>query len=113
MVGRNFTSAYENYDYAVGNDTQPHRLTQVLFTSGPGQTGRCTWVAPAGIRKATLVVVGGGGAGGSYAGGGGAGGGVAIKRLVPFVAGNSYDITVGAGGLTATTPCSGSACNGG
>ena len=113
VIGRTFTGPpYEVYDYALASDTTLHRFTRVLFTASGSQEARCTWVAPAGIRKASLLVVGGGGAGGTKFGGGGGGGGVAMKKLVPFPAGNSYDVIVGVGGSAAATPCDSTACNG-
>lgn len=74
-----------------------------IYTS----SGSSTWTAPAGVT-ATLVVLlsGGGGGGGSAenpmthdsAGGGGGGAGGLGFTLFPVTPGNSYTVTVGAGG---------------
>lgn len=62
-----------------------------------------TWVCPAGISIVYLTIVGGGGGGGGGATqtGGGGGGGAAVVN-VPFLVtpGNSYTVTVGAGGTS-------------
>lgn len=48
-----------------------------------------------------LLLIGGGGSGGSYYGAGGGAGGVVKWTGAPVVAGNTYTMTVGAGGITA------------
>lgn len=62
-----------------------------------------TWVAPAGVTSVTVEAWGGGGAGGGNPtntdGGGGGGGGAYSKTTVAVTPGNSYTVTVGAGGL--------------
>ncbi|MBI4808363.1 MAG: DUF11 domain-containing protein [Nitrosomonadales bacterium] len=63
-----------------------------------------TWVAPAGVTSVDVEVWGGGGAGGGQnqnSDGGGGGGGGAYSRVVGIavVPGNSYTVTVGAGGV--------------
>lgn len=68
-------------------------------------TGSSTFLAPAGITKVYLTMIGGGGAGGGAQvsgvgseGGGGGSGAYVINRTYTVVAGNSYTVTVGAGG---------------
>jgi len=67
--------------------------------------GTYTWICPPNVFKVTVECWGGGGQGGdatgnNKAGGGGGGGG--YSRLVDYtvVPGNSYTVTVGAGGVT-------------
>jgi len=67
-------------------------------------TASGTWTAPAGVTSVDVEVWGGGGAGGGQNmnsdGGGGGGGGAYSKTVaVPVVPGNTYTVTVGAGGL--------------
>lgn len=76
-----------------------------LFTSSG------TFVAPAGITKVYLTMVGGGGSSGGSSGGNGSGGGGAGASVINFpytvIPGNSYTVTVGAGGTAVsgfTTP---------
>jgi hypothetical protein len=66
-------------------------------------TSSGTWVAPTGVTKVLITVIGGGGGGGggktSGDGGGGGGGGASIiDHYMQVTSGNSYTITVGAGG---------------
>jgi hypothetical protein len=63
--------------------------------------GTYTWVAPTGVTSVCVVCVGGGGASGkgrNWFGTGGAGGGLAYKNDITVVPGNSYSVSVGAGG---------------
>ena len=62
------------------------------FTS----TGTTSWIAPAGVTSVQYLVVGGGG--GGYWGGGGAGG--FRTGTLSVTPGNSYTVTVGAGGAS-------------
>lgn len=67
-------------------------------------TASGTWTAPAGVNSVDVEVWGGGGAGGGQNmnsdGGGGGGGGAYSKTVaVPVIPGNSYAVTVGAGGV--------------
>lgn len=73
-------------------------------------TSSGTWVCPSGVYSADFLVVGAGGAGGGTATstatnrsacGGGGGGGAVKYRTLPVTPGNSYTITVGAGGTGA------------
>lgn len=69
-------------------------------------TSSGTWVCPPDVKSAEFLVVGGGGGGGGVdnsvntrtAQGGGGGGGAVIKQTLATTPGNSYTITVGAGG---------------
>lgn len=71
-----------------------------LFTSST------TWICPGGVEKVNAIVVGGGGGGGggyilggtSYAGGSGGFGGIGIGTTI-VTPGQSYTVTVGAGGV--------------
>jgi hypothetical protein len=73
-------------------------------------TSSGTWVAPAGVYSAEVMVVGaGGGAGGVYCnlvtyavGSGGGGGGSVKKATIPITPGSTYTITVGAKGTGGT-----------
>jgi hypothetical protein len=66
-----------------------------------------TWVAPAGVTSVIVEAWGGGGGGhdgsnaGDYGGGGG-GGGAYASSVVTVTPGNSYAITIGAGGANGT-----------
>lgn len=86
-------------------------ITLRLDTGGPytqtfNATG--TWQAPAGVTSVKAECYGGGGAGGSAravsgaGGGGGAGGTYAVTNAYPVTSGNTYTVTVGAGGVAST-----------
>ena len=87
----------------VGNPANPfdgEPITQELvsFTS----TGSTSWTAPARTTSVTyLVVGGGGGAGNGYdnAGGGGGGAGMVLAGTISVTPGQTYTVTVGAGGI--------------
>ena len=77
----------------------------VTTTSGARETITATpsggtWTAPAGTTAVEVLVVAGGGAGGSglYSSGGGGAGGLVYHASKAVTAGNSYTLTVGAGG---------------
>jgi Alginate lyase/Immunoglobulin domain/Glycine-rich domain len=82
--------------------------TKYTFTT-PGTT---TWTCPVGVTSIQVECWGGGGAGGSAIrtpnsnsvqyGGGGAGGAYARENFYTVIPGNTYYVTVGAGGLAAT-----------
>lgn len=63
-------------------------------------TSTQNWICPAGVTTAQVFLVGGGGGGGNYDGGncGGGGGGGVVERSVSVTPGNSYTVTIGAGG---------------
>lgn len=72
---------------------------QQLFTS----TG--TWTAPAGVNFVSVVAVGGGGGGSAHTSGitgAGSGGGLGWKNNIPVVPGITYNVVVGARGLSDT-----------
>ena len=76
-------------------------------------TSSGSWTAPAGVTSVTVEVWGGGGAGGgqdqgSDGGGGGGGGGYSKKNTVTVIPGNSYTVSVGAGGAGVTSGTGGS-----
>ena len=87
----------------IGTTAQRPTVTSKVQTfSSPG-----TWVAPAGVSTIELLIVAGGGGTNSDVGGGGGGGGVVYAQSFPVTPGNSYPITVGAGGAainTSSTP---------
>ena len=69
----------------------------VSFTAGSG-----SWLCPTGVSTVDYLVVGGGGSGGSDAGGGGGAGGFRTGTGLAVVAGTSYTVTIGAGGVGIT-----------
>ena len=68
--------------------------TVVAFTT----TGTTSWTAPTGVTQVEVLVVAGGGQGGFGYGGGGGAGGLIYNPAYTVVSGNSYTVTVGAGG---------------
>jgi uncharacterized repeat protein (TIGR01451 family) len=71
-------------------------------------TSSGNWIAPAGVTSITVEVWGGGGAGGgqnqnSDGGGGGGGGAYSRKNTITVIPGNSYVVSVGAGGAGVTS----------
>ena len=58
-----------------------------------------SWVCPTGVTSVDYLVVAGGGSGGSHFGGGGGGGGYRSGSS-QVTAGNTYTVTVGAGGTS-------------
>jgi hypothetical protein len=79
----------------------PTTLTVTSFTT----VGINSWIAPAHVNSVEyLVVGGGGGGGGAYDTGsaGGGGGGLVLSGTLTVVPGNTYSITVGAGGTGGT-----------
>ncbi len=62
------------------------------------EVGTTTWTAPNGLTQVEVLVVAGGGGGGFSRGGGGGGGGVIYQAAYPVTGGQTYSITVGAGG---------------
>jgi hypothetical protein len=63
--------------------------------------GSATWTCPTGVTEVEYLVVAGGGGGGGYGGGGGAGG-YRTASGFSVTAGDTYTVTVGAGGAAAT-----------
>jgi hypothetical protein len=75
----------------------PPPLTVVSFTT----TETTTWTAPAGVSSVEYLVVGGGAGGGTgydSGGGGGGGGGMVLTGILAVIPGETYTVTVGAGG---------------
>ena len=76
-------------------------MTNVLFT------GSSTFATPPGVTSVTVEAWGGGGGGGAALGnpstGGGGAGGSYARRAVAVVAGQTYPVSVGAGGNGGTT----------
>ena len=111
--------------WAIASNTQPNRTTAkrhladwLLFVVLVATAGKVaavtdtfnasgTWVAPAGVTTVIVEAWGGGGGGhdgsnaGDYGGGGG-GGGAYASSVVTVTPGNSYAITIGAGGANGT-----------
>lgn len=86
------------YPFASGVSTMP-ALTSITTSQ--------TWICPSRCNSVTIECYGGGGAGGGATGtasraGGGAGGSYA-KSVVSVTPGNSYTVTIGAGGVASTT----------
>jgi hypothetical protein len=82
--------------------TPAYALTRIVFT-----TGSDSWTAPAGVTSVDyLVVGGGGGGGGAYdtGSGGGGGGGLVLTGTISVTEGDTYLITIGAGGAGAVKP---------
>ena len=72
------------------------------------EVGETTWICPAGVERAEILVVASGGGGGysagtGSAGGGGGAGGLLYNPSYPVLPGVKYNVTVGAGGAGATT----------
>jgi hypothetical protein len=66
-------------------------------------TGTTSWNAPSDVTSVEVLVVGGGGGGGGSHGGGGGGGGVVYASTYPVTPGQSYTVTVAAGGARTAT----------
>ena len=66
-------------------------------------TSSTTWTAPNGVSSVTVKCWGAGGAGGGNStttdGGGGGGGGAYSSSIILVTSGNTYTVTVGAGGV--------------
>jgi len=68
--------------------------------------GSYTWIAPAGVKSVSVLAVGGGGGGSGYYQDGAGGGALAYKNNISITPGNSYTVTVGAGGAFRLASCS-------
>jgi len=96
-LGKDFSG---NGNYFTTNNISVYGGTVQSFTSST------TWTAPAGVTSVNYLVVAGGGGGGSAAtgismgGGGGAGG--LLQGQLTVIPGNTYTVTVGAGGASTT-----------
>jgi hypothetical protein len=62
-------------------------------------TGTTSWTAPSDVTQIELLVVGGGGTGGSNNAGGGGAGGLIYNNAYPVTPGQTYTVTVAAGGV--------------
>lgn len=107
------TSLFEAYDGAWKNI--PLSATMVLPSTN-GQVlynvpGTYSWTCPAGVNFVNALCIGGGGSGffGTVGAAGGGGGGLAWANNIPVTPGNSYTITVGAGGTSTTAGTAGTA----
>lgn len=87
-----------SYPSAASNSATPSAIGQDAYTTA----GCYTWVAPAGVTSVSAVAVGGGGyiAVASLLFHGGGGGALAYANNIAVTPGNSYTVSVGAGGLT-------------
>ena len=76
--------------------TDPHPLRAKVYRT----PGNYVWTCPAGITKISVVCIGAGGGGGygAQGGSGGGGGGLGWSNGITVVPGNTYVLTVGAGG---------------
>jgi len=81
------------------------------------KSGNNSWTVPGGVTSSSILLIAGGGAGGSGAwGGGGGAGGVVYDASYTLTSGNTYSLSVGAGGtagagtlsITTNTSSSGS-----
>ena len=61
-----------------------------------------SWLCPTGVTEVEYLVVAGGGGGGGHYGGGGGAGGFRTGTGLSVTAGNTYTVTVGAGGTAGT-----------
>ena len=84
--------------------------TQVTGGQQFTTAGTFTWTCPVGVTSISAVAIGGGGGGQSsgnyqgtpgYEGNGGGGGALVYKNYIPVVAGQDYEVVVGAGGAAA------------
>ena len=88
---------YGNFFAGIADDTTWNFTAGnlVAFTT----VGTTTWTAPPGVTSVGVLVIGGGGGGGWHAGAGGGAGGLVYAASHAVSSGNSYSVTVGAGGL--------------
>ena len=79
---------------ATASMTSSGGFCYLVFKSGTN-----TWTVPSGVTSSSIILIAGGGAGGSgaFTGGGGAGG-VVYDASYPLTSGNTYSLSVGAGG---------------
>lgn len=107
------TGLFEAYDGAWKNI--PLSATMVLPSTN-GQVlynvpGTYSWTCPAGVNFVNALCIGGGGSGffGTVGAAGGGGGGLAWANNIAVTPGNSYTVTVGAGGTSTTAGTAGTA----
>ena len=92
-----FEMTIANHENTVGEDG----AGEAFFDT----SGAHTWTAPAGVTSVSVVVIGGGGGGGQSTGGepGGGGGGLGWKNNISVTAGQTYNLNVGAAGVSSNT----------
>ena len=114
-LGRSFTSTLDLDDSDArtlanvlsGNISLSNFYDKTFFVIGQEEytsPGTYTWICPEGVSSISVVVVGGGGGGDAGSdiittGGGGAGGALAYRNNVSVIEGQSYQISVGSGGI--------------
>lgn len=96
-TGGQVTYTLANHENTVGEDG----AGEAFFDT----SGAHTWTAPAGITSVSVVAIGGGGGGGQSTGGepGGGGGGLGWKNNISVTAGQTYNLNVGAAGVSSNT----------
>jgi len=100
--GVNGSNGISGYSGSSGYSGQPVGAHAQMFLSSG------TFTAPVGFTKVVLSMVGGGGSGGNGAGanggaGGGAGGQWVYRMPYTVIGGNTYTVTIGAGGISPGT----------
>ena len=92
-----FEITIANHENTVGQDG----AGEAFFDT----SGAHTWTAPAGVTSVSVVAIGGGGGGGQSTGGepGGCGGGLGWKNNISVTAGQTYNLNVGAAGVSSNT----------
>ena len=81
----------------------------VSVLSGSATTTTTSWTCPAGVTSIEVLVVAGGGGGGNGLGSGAGAGGLIYNSTYSVTPTTTYSVTVGAGGLGATTANAGGA----
>ena len=87
---------------ATASMTSSGGFCYLIFKSGTN-----SWTVPSGVTSSSILLIAGGGAGGSgaYTGGGGAGG-VVYDSSYALTSGNTYSLSIGAGGSGGTATLS-------
>ena len=96
--GENLSFNWGNCETTCANDGPPGCPSKEPELMKFESTGTYAYTAPQ-TGMAKVLVVGGGGGGGGRSGAGGGGGGVVSVESYPVVAGQTYTVTVGAGGI--------------
>ena len=96
-TGGQVTYTLANHENTVGEDG----AGEAFFDT----SGAHTWTAPAGVTSVSVVAIGGGGGGGQGTSGepGGGGGGLGWKNNISVTAGQTYNLNVGAAGVSSNT----------
>lgn len=96
------TCATDVQNAATASMTSSGGFCYLVFKSGTN-----SWTVPSGVTSSSIVLIAGGGAGGSGAfGGGGGAGGVVYDSTYALTSGNTYSLSVGAGGSAGTATLS-------